>query len=162
MNLEAAVLFAKETVRDAAKNKKWVDDRVDAANAAVDGWTSAALAAQGAESAAEGAYDTAVMNAKRALAACKVQGYTLAQTAKKEANEADAALAKKVADTKAAYDTKAVRGTLCAFPAVAKDADAEPRAGGLDGVNCGGDEKLCCGAAQKFLKDGTKLSIETC
>lgn len=25
-----------------------------------------------------------------------------------------------------------------------------------------GDKPLCCGAAQRFLKDGTKLSIETC
>ena len=24
------------------------------------------------------------------------------------------------------------------------------------------DKPLCCGAAQRFLKDGTKLSIETC
>jgi len=44
--------------------------------------------------------------------------------------------------------------SLCAFPTVAKDAAKEPR------PEC--KEGFCCGAAQKFLKDGTKLSIETC
>lgn len=53
-------------------------------------------------------------------------------------------------------------GVLCAFPAPDADGTQQPRAGNLDGVNCGGDDTLCCGAAQKFLKDGTKLSIETC
>jgi len=45
-------------------------------------------------------------------------------------------------------------GTICAFPVVAKDAAQEPRTECLEG--------LCCGAAQKVMKDGTKLAIETC
>jgi hypothetical protein len=68
-----------------------------------------------------------------------------------------------VTSTKDAYDAKVVTGTLCAFPAVDAEGVQAPRAGAnADGLPCGGDETMCCGAAQKFLKDGTKLSIETC
>jgi len=55
---------------------------------------------------------------------------------------------------KAAFADTGETNTLCAFPPRAKDAAQEPRPVCAEG--------FCCGAAQKFLKDGTKLAIETC
>jgi len=55
---------------------------------------------------------------------------------------------------KAAFASTGETNTLCAFPPRAKDAAQEPR------PECA--EGFCCGAAQKFLKDGTKLALETC
>jgi len=68
------------------------------------------------------------------------------------------------ADVKTKYDdtskfpTDGAVGTLCNFP---KPVDGEAQA---PRVKCleDKDAPLCCGAAQRFLKDGTKLSIETC
>jgi len=57
-------------------------------------------------------------------------------------------------DAKAAFSTTGETNTICAYPAKAKDAAQEPRPVCAEG--------FCCGAAQKFLKDGTKLAIETC
>jgi len=57
-------------------------------------------------------------------------------------------------EKKSAFATGGETNTLCAFPPKAKDAAQEPR------PLC--SEGYCCGAAQKFLKDGTKLAIETC
>jgi len=74
--------------------------------------------------------------------------------------DAAAEIADAFDDLKAAYDAKAAfaetgeTNTLCAFPVKAKDAEQLPR------PECA--ENFCCGAAQKFLKDGTKLAIETC
>merc|ERR1712036_95959 len=55
---------------------------------------------------------------------------------------------------KAAFATTGETNTICAFPPRAKDAAQDPR------PECA--EGFCCGAAQKFLKDGTKLTLETC
>jgi len=57
-------------------------------------------------------------------------------------------------EAKAAFSTGGETNTLCGFPPKAKDAAQEPRPACKEG--------FCCGAAQKFLKDGTKLAIETC
>jgi len=46
-----------------------------------------------------------------------------------------------------------VANTLCAYPPK-KDGSQPPR------PQCA--EGLCCGAAQRFMKDGTKMAIETC
>lgn len=42
----------------------------------------------------------------------------------------------------------------CSFPEPSADGEQLPR------PLC--KETFCCGAAQKFLKDGTKLTVETC
>jgi hypothetical protein len=79
----------------------------------------------------------------------------MAQANKKDALDdaaADAAAATAVAASYAAVSAFSATGgtnTLCAKPK--PDADRPP---------C--SEGFCCGAAQKFLKDGTKLAIETC
>ena len=52
------------------------------------------------------------------------------------------------------FATGGAANTPCAFPAKVADQAQEARPICTEG--------LCCGAAQKFLKDGTKLSIETC
>jgi len=41
-----------------------------------------------------------------------------------------------------------------------REAAATPEEGELDRVPC--DEGLCCGSADKFLRDGSKMTIETC
>jgi len=95
-----------------------------------------------------------------AVSACKGLGYDKAQEALKDLmdeEEARRAAADAVATSyaaKAAFATTGETNTLCAFPPKAKDAAQEPRPPCAEG--------FCCGAAQKFLKDGTKLAIETC
>jgi hypothetical protein len=108
--------------------------------------------------AAEEAFD-------RARDACKVEGFERAQKARVEAAAVAEARVQKVKDTKAAYDALAAfpedgsAGTLCHVPKVGADEPAQARTACLDGEP---EKPLCCGAAQRFLKDGTKLSIETC
>jgi len=95
-----------------------------------------------------------------AVADCKGWGYDEAQSARFEADQDAADLAAAVLAVKSSYEAKAQfaetgeTNTVCAFPPRAKDAAQEPR------PECA--EGFCCGAAQKFLKDGTKLAIETC
>jgi len=117
-----------------------------------------------AHKAAVAAKTAQIEAAKLTLAAyvseCKEAGYAQAQAAlkaqidKKAADAAAATAVKTAYDLKAAFSTTGETNTLCAYPAKAKDAAQEPRPACKDGY--------CCGAAQKFLKDGTKLSIETC
>merc|ERR1712072_1438843 len=57
------------------------------------------------------------------------------------------------------FPTDGSIGTLCHYAKVAADAAQTPRAECAEGEP---GKPLCCGAAQRFLKDGTKLSIETC
>merc|ERR1712227_61492 len=59
----------------------------------------------------------------------------------------------------AAFPTGGAKGSLCHYPKVKEGEAPKPRPTCLEGEP---DDPLCCGAAQKFLKDGTKLSIETC
>jgi len=76
--------------------------------------------------------------------------------------KARAAKAKEVLEAytaKAKIPTDGSAGTLCHYPRKAADAAQEPRTPCLEGDP---GKPLCCGAAQRFLKDGTKLSIETC
>jgi len=95
-----------------------------------------------------------------AISMCKGIGFTKAQAAMKAlidkttANAAAAATVKTDYDAKAAFPTGGETNSLCAFPVVAKGAAKEPRPVCKDG--------FCCGAAQKFMRDGTKLSVETC
>jgi hypothetical protein len=80
------------------------------------------------------------------------------------------ARAGKIADVKTEYAREAAFNepdadgfggvdTLCNYPPADADGVVGPR------TTCfveGSEDVLCCGAAQRFLKDGTKLSIETC
>jgi len=98
--------------------------------------------------------------------ACKSAAFASAQEAREKSVEAADAKAGIVADVleaytaKAAFPTDGSAGTLCNYPAPTADGVQEPR---LSECVVEGDETpMCCGAAQRFLKDGTKLSIETC
>jgi len=96
----------------------------------------------------------------QSVAACKGLGYDRAQAAKKAlmdleaANEAAAAEVLTDYTSKSAFSDTGETNTLCAYPAKGSDGSQEPRPECKDGY--------CCGAAQKFLRDGTKLAIETC
>jgi hypothetical protein len=91
---------------------------------------------------------------------CKQEAFNRAQeNLQKTTDENDARSAKvtEVAEayaTLTAFATGPAVGALCNFPE--DSGDAQP----ARAVDCG--EDLCCGAAQRFMKDGTKLSIETC
>lgn len=101
------------------------------------------------------------------IAGCKGAAYRKAQAEIKAAAARAAAVADKAKKVKEEYDaasafppavttdgvTVAQEGSLCAIP-IAAD--------GTVGYRPVCKEGLCCGAAQKFLKDGTKLSVETC
>jgi len=94
------------------------------------------------------------------VAACKGLGYDKAQAAKKKLMDLEAANEEAAAEVLTDYTAKSAfadtgeTNTLCAYPAKGSDGSQEPRPECKDGY--------CCGAAQKFLKDGTKLAIETC
>jgi hypothetical protein len=97
-----------------------------------------------------------------AVAACKGKGYDQAMEALRLQMDTRAAEDIQIAVVAADYATASAfntsgdmsANTVCAFPAKAKDAAQEPRPQCAKG--------FCCGAAQKFLKDGTKLAVETC
>jgi len=95
-----------------------------------------------------------------AVAACKGAGYAKAQTAIKnlEAKRAADKLSATTVATDYAKKTKqpvdGEANMFCNFPAAKADGTQDPRPKCKDGN--------CCGAAQKFLRDGTKLSVETC
>jgi len=103
---------------------------------------------------------TATASLKAAIAACKGMKYAKAQAAMKaliDKNGAEAAAAATVKtdyDAKSAFSTSGETNTLCGYPTKAKDAKQLPRPVCKDG--------FCCGAAQKFMRDGTKIAIETC
>jgi hypothetical protein len=107
----------------------------------------------------EGTANASIM-LEMAIGECKGLGYDKAQAARLKVDELEAAndlLAAEVAidyADKAAFATGGETNTLCAYPAKGADGSQEAR------PEC--NEEYCCGAAQKFLKDGTKLAIETC
>jgi len=91
---------------------------------------------------------------------CKKQAFMFAQERLQKATDAASAKASLITDVQAAYADTAnfpaapAIGALCNYP---ESATPDPAAKRPD---CG--EENCCGAAQRFLADGTKLSIETC
>jgi hypothetical protein len=99
--------------------------------------------------------------------ACKVRAFDDAQEARRKAQEVANARSDKIAEVKTQYARDAafapvneegmgVTNSLCNF---GKPVDGVA----ADRVVCAEQEPpLCCGAAQRFLKDGTKLSIEIC
>lgn len=95
---------------------------------------------------------------KTAIALCKASGYAVAQAAEKARVAAGTKKTDLIASVKKAYEaakppavTGGAAGTPCNYATADK---ATPR------PTC--NDTLCCGAADKFLLDGTKLSIETC
>lgn len=152
--------MAQATLDRAATTKTFYDGLLTAASSskvASDGLVTAnalAIAACDANLAAKNVALTSI------IASCKEAGYDKAQAAMKALIDKDAANAAAAATVKADYDAKAgfstsgETNTICSYPAKAVDAAQEPRTACKDG--------FCCGAAQKFLKDGTKLAIETC
>jgi len=124
----------------------------DTANAALAANTSAITAATAAEVVA--------------VSTCKARGYKQAQdtlkaiTAKETADAATAATVKTAYDKlvaasrPAAVEAGSPAGADCAYPAAAADGTQAAR------PKCAAE--LCCGAANKYLKDGSKLTIETC
>ena len=94
---------------------------------------------------------------------CKAVGYALAQSTLKSITVAGVTASSDAAKVKAAYLIKSARpaatpeasvaGSNCAYGPVT-DGTAKPRPVCAEG--------LCCGAANKFLRDGTKLTVETC
>jgi len=96
---------------------------------------------------------------------CKRAAFEAAQEAREEAVRVAEAKALKSAEVLkaytalAAFPTDGSAGTLCHYAKTAADAAQTPRTECAEGDP---GKPLCCGAAQRFLKDGTKLSIETC
>lgn len=96
---------------------------------------------------------------------CKRAAFGMAQEAREKAAADAAERAAKVAAVKETYEAQSAfptdgsAGTLCHYAKVADGVAQTPRTECLEGEP---DAPLCCGAAQRFLKDGTKLSIETC
>lgn len=134
--------FYKDLMDTADKSKKVVDAKVTANATAITKNTAALVANVAAK--------------KAAVATCKGIGYAKAQDAmkallaKNTAEKTTYDALKKAYDVKTAWPTTGTAGADCAYP---KEAD-KPRPKCNDG--------LCCGAAQKFMRDGTKVAVETC
>lgn len=152
--------MAQETVDRAQKKLDFYKGLMDTAKASKDA-VDAKVTANATAITKNAAAITANAAAKKAaIATCKGIGYTKAQEAMK------ALLAKNTAEkatydalktsyaTKTAWPTTGTAGADCAYPAVKAGEAQTPRPKCNDG--------LCCGAAQKFMRDGTKLAIETC
>jgi hypothetical protein len=96
---------------------------------------------------------------------CKAAAFGMAQEALKKSAEVaaqrglDIAAVKEQYDAVAAFPEGGVAGSLCHYPNTPEGEAQAPRVPCLEGDP---ENPLCCGAAQRFLKDGTKLSIETC
>lgn len=112
-----------------------------------------------AKVAADAAYDMGLALLDGLRSQCKKQAYEFAQDRlqkQQDANQLKAAKITEVAEayaTVTAYPVAPAVGALCNYPKGNEDPAAKR-------PDCG--EENCCGAAQRFLADGTKLSIETC
>lgn len=110
--------------------------------------------------AAEAAKTAAGVAQALAVTACKGLMYETAQLAWKKWTEGKASDARKATDVIASYALKATpptdgtAGTRCEK---AKEKDAVT---GLFRQVC--KDKLCCGSANKYLKDGSRLTVESC
>lgn len=171
--LTAAKVLSEENASGGASAKTHNNDLSTASYAAV---TAQALAGKQAADAAVGLATGAVaanagnmVSMALVIAAaennCKANGYALAQATLKDiviknkaavatADSVKAAyLVKATAARPASTDAASVEGSSCAFGPLT-DGTPKPR------PVCA--ETLCCGAANKFLRDGTKLTVETC
>jgi hypothetical protein len=151
-----ASVEAQQAFHDARAD--WAADNLLPLQQELDKLKAKKLAVDGMVVDAEARFDAAREQCKRAA-------FLAAQEAREKAQEVAKALTAKQEEVKKAYAAKASfptdgsAGTLCHYPKKAADAAQEPRKECLEGEQ---GKPLCCGAAQRFLKDGTKLSIETC
>lgn len=112
---------------------------------------------------------------KKTLEHCKTEAFEEAmkeaQRRDKLQKERDATIAKVKKDYTAAAafnnagaDGKADGGvnSLCNYPQQEADKPAVERPFPLTCKEAADGKPLCCGAAHHFMKDGTKLTIETC
>ena len=152
--------MAEETVTRAKKKLDFEAALTKVAfdsKAVIDGKVSANAAAITANATAITAAEAKI---KKTIATCKGIGYEKAQNAMKDliakikANTATAATVKTAYEAKAAFPTTGETGTDCAYPREGSADAGKPRPVCKEGY--------CCGAAQKILRDGTKISIETC
>lgn len=105
---------------------------------------------------------TAACTAKvaMALANCKGVMYKVAQEtyktwdAQKTRDLEVAANVQKEYAADANAPTGGLAGTRCEYPKLTDDGTQGPR------PTC--NEELCCGAANKYMRDGTRLTVETC
>lgn len=105
--------------------------------------------------------EEATLARRAAIASCKGDRYEKAQKALKAKLDQDALDDAAIEEVKEEYDVKSampaagLAGALCNYTVrTSLDEDRGERPA------C--NEGLCCGAAQKFMQDGTKLAIETC
>jgi len=105
--------------------------------------------------------EEATLARRAAIASCKGDRYDKAQKALKAKLDQDALDDDAIEEVKEEYDVKSampaagLAGALCNYTVrTSLDEDRGERPA------C--NEGLCCGAAQKFMQDGTKLAIETC
>lgn len=92
---------------------------------------------------------------------CKAFEYSFANQLAKDAAAQKSTDATTSADMKKAYDTAnpaPVAGTAVGNRCEAKIVDKEP----VRTPCTGAGETNCCGSADKFLRDGSKMTIETC
>jgi hypothetical protein len=158
----AAALVAKESI-DAQQEFHDARSAWAADNLALVAKIFNALTAEEAD--LQGQIDAAQERLDGAREACKSAAFKFAQDAREKAVEFAAARSEKADEVKKAYDAVAAfpadgsAGTLCHYAKVGADEPQTARTECLEGEP---GAPLCCGAAQRFLKDGTKLSIETC
>lgn len=132
----------------------------DAAKANMDAATKQVTDTEAAQVKADADIATYDASIKLAIQECKGRGYELAQAAMAawEAQKAQDKIT--YDDLKTSYDELTAAkptgkaGARCEYPKPKADGTQDPR------PLC--DEKLCCGAANRFEKNGTKLTIESC
>jgi len=158
--LLALQVIAKATNDRAQKKIAFYTEAVTAAKVGADA-AAAKVAAQAALiKTATDAITKATAAQKVAVAACKGLMYETAQQAYKDFKAKETKDKQTAADVKAAYDklivvpTDGSANTRCEKPKKAAD--------GTQGKRTECLENLCCGSANKFLRDGTRLTVETC
>jgi len=154
--------------------KTYYDRAIAAAQTANDAADKAFKAAVAALGKNKADIKTATAAVETALADCKVVQYGKAQAQALKLKKQVEADAKTAATVKTAYDkliadsqkpgvdtskdaakaSSNKENYICAFPKKETGKDQAPRPLCAEGY--------CCGAAQRFMKDGTKMAVETC
>lgn len=101
---------------------------------------------------ADAKINKAELAVQAAITRCKRRQYSDAIAALTKFNEDEAARATKASEAKTAYDDKRKK-------AIAKNADCRKNA---DGVRAECAEGECCGQANRYDRDGTRMTIEVC
>jgi hypothetical protein len=166
----AAVLAAAEQARDSATAQlDFHTRRLAWAQQAEGPLKTINDAAFDAKTAVDAEVEDAKLRLSAAGAACKKAAFEAAQqalTARQAAATANQELAAQVASEYAetsARPTDGTAGTLCHYEQVTEDNPNPSRVAECQKPEPDSQETpLCCGAAQTFLKDGTKLTVESC